>query len=101
MGKQDDLIIKKLTNIEKKLGEQNQQPLTFNEACEYLDMSRSYLYKLTSQGLISHYKPNGKKIFFSKTELDKWLFRNPVKTTSEIEQEASDYVVNGRKGGEK
>ncbi|MCH7679490.1 hypothetical protein IID10_09010 [candidate division KSB1 bacterium] len=30
--------------------------------------------------------------------LDTWLCRNPVKTTGAIEQQADDYIVNGKRG---
>ena len=34
--------------------------LSFDEASKFLNLSRSYLYKLTSGNLIPHYKPQGK-----------------------------------------
>ena len=72
--------------------------LDFQEACEYLGLSESYLYKLTHTKKIPHYKmPTGKKLIFSKIELDDWLLSNPVKTENEIEQEADNYVTLGRK----
>ena len=72
------------------------KPLNFREACKYLGCSASYLYKLTHLQAIPHYKPNGKKIYFSKPELDQYLFRNRIKPLTEIESEASNYVVNGK-----
>ena len=65
--------------------EQNEKPLTFKEATKYLDISASYLYKLTSQAKILHYKPNKKKIYFKKSDLKNWLLRNRVSTESELE----------------
>ena len=65
----------------------------FNEACVFLDYSKSYLYKLTHSRKIVHFKPNGKKIYFKKGDLEAWLLRNRVKTEEEIEQEATDYVA--------
>ena len=38
--------------------------LSFEEASRFLSLSKSYLYKLTSAGLIPHYKPQGKLIYF-------------------------------------
>ena len=96
-----DIIIEKLTTIEKLLKGQTEKPLTFDEAAIYLDVSKSHLYKLTSANKIPHYKPQGKRLYFAKSELDTWLFRNPVKTTADIDQEANDYLVNGGKRGEK
>ena len=56
-----------------------EKPFTFEEASEYLQISKSYLYKLTSTKQILHYKPNGKLIYFIKDELDDWIMQNQIK----------------------
>ena len=89
-------IFEKLRTIEILLKGQTEKPLTLEEAAKYLDLSTSTLYKMTSSSKICFYKPNGKRIYFSKAELNTWLLRNPVKTTGKIEQEADDYIVNGK-----
>ena len=91
-------ILEKLSNIENLLKGRDGRPLTFDEAAKYLGLSKSYLYKLTCSNKIPHYKPQGKRLYFAKSELDTWLFRNPVKTTAAIEQEANDYLVGGKRG---
>ena len=91
-------ILNKLINIENLLKGQTEKPLTFNEAAQYLDISKSYLYKLTCSNKIPHYKPQGKRLYFAKSELDTWIFRNQVKTTGAIEQEADDLVNGGKRG---
>ena len=59
--------------------------------------SKSRLYKLTSLGLIPHYK-NGRSLFFLESELRAWLLSNPVKTRETIEQEiANDFLLKGGK----
>ena len=68
--------------------------LSFDEASAFLCLSKSYLYKLTSGNLIPHYKPQGKMLYFEKSELEAWLRQNPVKTKGQIEQEAQKYVLN-------
>jgi excisionase family DNA binding protein len=94
----ENIIIEKLTNIENLLKGQD-RPLKFEEAAEYLGLSKSHLYKLTCSNKIPHYKPSGKRVYFAKSELDAWLLRNPIKTNTEIEQAATDYLTNGRKRG--
>lgn len=69
-------ILKKLDTIENLLKKKDDKPLTFKEACAYLGYAPSYLYKLTYRKVIPHYKPTGKMIFFSKNELDEWIFKN-------------------------
>ena len=54
----------------------NKKLLSFDEAVAYLDVSKSFLYKLTSQGKITHFKPNNKLIYFRKDDLDNFLQKN-------------------------
>ena len=67
--------------------------LTFEEAANYMGMSKSCLYKMTSQRIVPHYKPNGKMIFFDREE--SYLLSVRVKPQTEIEEAASTYVVTG------
>lgn len=53
--------------------------LNFEEACEYVGFKASYMYKLTSTGMIPHYKPCGKMIFFRREELEEFLTRKADK----------------------
>jgi excisionase family DNA binding protein len=85
------------TSIEKRVAELenlvflSKNVLSFDEASKFLNLSKSYLYKLTSGNLIPHYKPQGKMLYFEKAELEAWLRQNPVK---QIEQEAQKYILN-------
>lgn len=67
--------------------------LSFEEACIYTGFAESYMYKLTSARKIPHSKPNGKKIFFDREQLDKWLLSNPIATNEQLEKAASTYVT--------
>ena len=40
--------------------------LTFEQGCNYLGYAKSYVYKLTSSGILPYSKPNGKSIFFDR-----------------------------------
>ncbi len=86
-------------NIEEKLDRieslllGSKKVLTLEEACDYTGISRSYLYKLTSAGIIPHSKPNGKMIFFDINRLNEWLLRNNRKSKCEIKNEALKYVL--------
>jgi len=71
-------ILQKLSTIEELLKKKDDRPLTFKEACGYLGYSPSYLYKLTYKNVIPHYKPTGKMIFFSKNEVDEWIFKGNI-----------------------
>lgn len=85
-------IIQKLDEIKELFKVQRAKPYTFNEAAEYLGISKSYLYKLTSGGKIPYFKPFGKKIYFDKVMLDDWVYQNPVKGAADIETEAIKYL---------
>jgi excisionase family DNA binding protein len=67
-------ILQKLSILEELLKKKDDKPLTFREACAYLGYAPSYLYKLTYRNVIPHYKPTGKMIFFSKNEIDEWIY---------------------------
>ncbi len=82
-----DLLLEKLQDIEQLIRAQNlnlKEMLNFNEACRFLDLSASYLYKLTSRGDIPHYKPEGKKIYFHRKELIAWMKRNRISSNNEL-----------------
>ena len=66
--------------------EQESRPLTFQEASKYLDISSSHLYRLTSTAKIPHYKPNNKKIYFKKIDLQEWLLQNRIASELEIKK---------------
>jgi excisionase family DNA binding protein len=75
--------------------------LTLEETAFYTGRSLSNLYKLTSSGAIPGAKPEGKILYFSRTHLEEWMLRNPIRTQASIEVEAATYVAKkrGRKGG--
>ncbi|MGE0021148.1 MAG: helix-turn-helix domain-containing protein [Draconibacterium sp.] len=92
----DEKIFEKLENIERMLVEQNllkKEVLNFSEAAVYLEVSHSHLYKLTSSGALPAYKPNGKKLYFNRKELDTWLLSNKQVTSTEIEEQANQYLM--------
>jgi excisionase family DNA binding protein len=100
MSTTDNIILEKLNVIEQKLEEQNllkKEVLNFNEAIKYLDISASHMYKLTSQKLIPHFCPQGKKLYFNRIELDEWLQRNRQVTEDEIETMAANYVMKNKR----
>lgn len=72
--------------------------LTTDEAARYLGVSKSYLYKLTMQQKIPHYKPLGKMCYFNRQELEQWLQINRIATGDEISQKAQSYCM--KKGGQ-
>ena len=83
----------RLTKIETGLTA-SKDVLTFAETASYTGLSKSYLYKLTSGGIVPHSKPNGKLIYFNRAEVDAWLMSKPIKTAEVINAEATNYVTS-------
>jgi len=80
----------------------NKNVLTFDEAARYMGISKSDLYKKTSNRTIKHFKPRGKMIYFDRLELEKYLLQNPIITADELEAQAVNYCYNtAKKGGAK
>ena len=94
-----DNLQTQLNKIEALLTQQSilkKEVLSLEEASLYLGMSKSYLYKLTSQRKIPHFCPEGKKLFFNRAELNQWLQRNRQPTQDEIEQKVADYLISNK-----
>jgi excisionase family DNA binding protein len=90
-----DELMERLERIERGVMMQK-NVLTFEEAVMFTGLAKSYLYKLTAGGKIPHYKPSGKLIYFNRSELERWMLRNPVRTADEIEQQAINYCHTGK-----
>lgn len=96
----ENLILEKLTEIVNKLDEQNllkKTVLNFNEACTYLDVKPSHLYKLTSLRQVPHFCPQGKKLYFKREELDQWLQRNRQSTKAEIAVQVEEELAKRKR----
>lgn len=52
--------------------------ITLDETALLLGMSKAYLYKLTYERRIPHYKPMGKFIYFDREEVEAWMRRVKV-----------------------
>lgn len=61
--------------------------LDLNQAAEYLKLKPSYMYSLIHQKRIPYYKPNGKRVYFNKAELNKWIIKSKIKSIDELAEE--------------
>jgi len=74
--------------------------LTADEACKYMGIAKSYLYKLTSARKIPYSKPLGKMCYFRLSDIENFLQSNPIATAKELEAKAEGYNVElAKKGG--
>lgn len=85
-------IEERLTNLER-INQEAKTILTLEEVAKYTNYSKSYIYKLTSRREIPCYKPNGKQLYFKRTEIDEWLLTNRKMTNKEIESEVATKSV--------
>ena len=66
--------------------------LTFEQGCKYLGYAKSYVYKLTSAGILPYSKPNGKSIFFDREKLEAWMLGNASNSNDQKQIEAATYL---------
>ena len=67
--------------------------LSLSEASEFLKLSKSGIYKLTSAKKIPHFVPGGKRIYFKKSDLENWILNSRITPMSEFENDTINYLL--------
>ena len=67
--------------------------LDIKQASDFLRLKLNTLYEKTSQKIIPHFK-KGNKLYFNRAELQAWVEDGKVKTTAELQSEASSYSLH-------
>ena len=70
--------------------------LTLEDTALLTGLSKSHLYRLTCNHDIPHYK-RAKMLYFDRAEIENWMKQNRVATRQEIEQQAVNYMVTGKR----
>jgi DNA binding domain, excisionase family len=84
--------IKQLTLLSAK------KALTMSDCALLTGLSKSHLYKLVCKKALPYYKSTGGKLtYFDKDEVTAWQLQHRVKTSIEIESEAINYTITGKK----
>ena len=103
-----EILSAKIDNIEQLLKEINNRLkteteeqstdklFTAKEVVNYLDISVNTLYGMTMNKKIPYSKV-GKKLYFSKIEIDNWIKKFRRKTMEEINEEAIAYVLKTKR----
>lgn len=91
---EQSLTIEERLAILEKAVMKPKEILTFEEACEFLQLSKSTVYKMTHTRSIPFYKPGGRYIYFERSELEKWIRSSPVRTEEELDDEANKYIMD-------
>lgn len=80
-------LIQEIIELLKKRHISSKEILSFAEACEWVNLSPSFMYKMTALRKIPHFIPNGKMIYFKRSELENWLTSHRIETEAEIKNE--------------
>ncbi|MGO3184466.1 MAG: helix-turn-helix transcriptional regulator [Aequorivita sp.] len=95
---ENQLILKELKELRQIIVNGTfKKILNVEDLINYTGYKRSYIYKLVHNNTIPFSKPNGKTLFFEKSEIDAWLLQNKSKSISQINDQAQDYINNSRK----
>jgi excisionase family DNA binding protein len=90
LEKLTQLIEKLITNqIEIKKGNEK-EIISIDEASSFLYLAKPTVYGYVSKRNIPHFK-KGKRLYFIKEDLFKWVQEGKVKTVKEIENDARNY----------
>lgn len=90
-------LFEKIEKMEEMLHElqpkeqQDNQLLSITEAAEFLKVTVPALYTKVSRQQIPVSKP-GKRLYFNKTELKKWILASRKKTLAELKIEAEEHI---------
>lgn len=89
--------LKEIKGLLKKQCFQQKEILTIKEASEYLGLSTSRLYKMTSNKEIPYYKPGGKKIYLNRKDLEQWILNSRVASTNDLDGDLESYLSRALK----
>lgn len=80
------------TSSSSKDGVYFKRIMNCDEVAAYLDLSKSAVYKLSSDNEIPRIKRR-KRLYFDREAIDKWLLEGKQLDNSEIERMAADYLI--------
>ena len=69
------------------------EALTLEEAALFMGISKSTLYKMTHKHELPFYRPNGKLIYFEKSELLKWMRQSRTMSETETQEAAAQHMT--------
>lgn len=94
----EEKVLSELQELKKVTLLGAKKTLTMSDCSLLTGLSMSHIYKLCMDKKIPHYKSQGGKLtYFEKSEVEAWQLKHRVKTVDETEQEATNYVVTGKR----
>lgn len=96
----EEEILQRLNTIERWAVLAAKNVLNIEDVSVLTGLSKSTVYKMTSNHEIPYYKPNGKQVFFDRAEVEAWMKQNRVGSVCDAESSAAAFCVGqGLKGG--
>jgi len=89
----DNAVGKAFTRVNNNNGKNTFDIMNVEQVSEFLNLAIATIYDKTSKNMIPH-KKHGKKLYFIRAEIEKWILDGSVKTSEEIDVEAMDYILN-------
>lgn len=71
----------------------NKETLSLEEAADYLDVTKDYMYRLTAAKEFPLFKPGGKLIYIRRSDIEEWIVRNRIRSKEEINKEAEYHIL--------
>ncbi|UYW01824.1 helix-turn-helix domain-containing protein [Flavobacterium agricola] len=87
------LILEKLDYLEELILNNKKQILSVADLEKYTGFKKSSIYQLVHYNKIPYSKPNGKQLFFQKSEIDDWLTKNKSLSNDQIQENALKYAL--------
>jgi excisionase family DNA binding protein len=84
-------------NEKKPIYESGHRLLNILEASEFTGYSKKYLYKLTCEKRIPHFKPLNGRVFFKQEDLEAFMMRGRVAADYEVAAKAEEWILRGTK----
>ncbi|MEK6495446.1 helix-turn-helix domain-containing protein [Myroides odoratimimus] len=89
------MILQRLDYLEELIVNQpNKQIMSVDDLVKYTGFKKSSIYHLVHYNKIPYSKPNGKYLFFDKTEIDNWLMSNKSLSEEQIKEKAIKYSLS-------
>lgn len=70
--------------------------LDFGETLLFTGLSKGHLYRLTSGRQIPFFRKN-RKLYFKKSDLERWMLETPCPSEKDVQSKASTYVATHQK----
>ena len=89
------MVLKEPAKGSTRLGAEDENLLVFEGALKLTGYAAPTLYAKTAKGEIPHYK-KGRKLFFKRSELIKWIEEGRRKTKKDLNELAESYLKKSK-----